>query len=91
MRKRTGQIKRKYVKRDCSYWEHDYEFLGFVEDSETHKNIGGYFKCHRCGHSTISRGCSDLMLGVLIDTTLKDLPKYSVEPDLPCEFMGIYK
>ncbi len=83
--------KRKYIKRDCSYWGHDYEFLGFADDSETHITIGGYFKCRRCDHYTISKGCSDLMLGVLINTTLKDLPKSSFETDLPLELTDICK
>ncbi len=89
--KNKKQTRRKYVKRNCSYWGHDYEFSGFADDSETHKTIGGYFKCRRCNHYTISRGCSNLMLGVLIDATLKDLPEPSFEPNLSYEFMDIYK
>ncbi len=79
-------MKRKYVKKDCSYWGHDYKFYGEIKGK-------WIFRCERqnCGHLKESRGLDDMALGHLLDITLENLPAPDLKDFVGYEFCDIYK
>ena len=66
--------KRKYVKRDCSYWGHNYKFTGDVIGING-KELGWCHTCTRCHASVVDRGLTDRNMSHLFGITLKDLPE----------------
>ena len=88
--KNKKQTRRKYIKRDCSYWGHDYKFTGTVT-GEKGEEKGWCHTCTRCHTSVVDKGCTGRNIAHLIGITMRDLPKLSFEPNMSYEFMDIYK
>jgi len=73
---------KKYIKHSCKYWGHNYnkqpnnlpDFNGLAIDRDTHKPIGRWRKCIRCGHIDIVKGLLIEETVDIVKATLKDLP-----------------
>ena len=64
--------KRKYTKRDCSYWGHDNKVIGKGSLDGAGVTL---LQCKRCDARTWSKGVTDTELKDLISMTLKDTPQ----------------
>jgi hypothetical protein len=64
--------KRKYIKRDCSYWGHDNKVVGKGSLDSVGVTL---LQCKRCDARTWSKGVTDTELSDLISMTLKDTSK----------------
>ena len=64
--------KRRYIKRNCSYWGHDYKVIGRIKLDGTGVRL---LQCKRCDVRTWSTGVTDTELKDLISTTLKNIPR----------------
>ena len=65
--------KRKYTKRDCSYWGHDNKVIGKGSLDGAGVTL---LQCKRCNARTWSKGVTDTELKDLISMTLKDMPTH---------------
>ncbi len=86
-------MKRKYTKRNCSYWGHDVRFLRVAIDQTTEKIVAYYGICKRCNKRVLmpTNGRLDnAALRHLVDVTLEDLPKPKLG-SVNYEFMDMYK
>ena len=82
--------KRRYTKRDCSHWGHDYKFTGVVIGVNG-KELGWCYTCTRCRASVVDSGLTDRNMSHLFGIPLKDLPEPIVELGQSYEFLDIYK
>ncbi len=85
-----GPAKRKYIKRDCTYWGHDYKFTGTVMGGNG-REMGWCHTCTRCRTSVVDKGCTSRNITHLIGVTLKDLPKPFFELGQSYKIMDVYK
>ena len=70
--------KRKYIKRNCSYWGHDNKVVGKVKFDGAGVTL---LQCKRCDTRTWSKGVTDSEIGDLISDTLRDIPKMDLSPE----------
>lgn len=74
----TKPMKRKYIKRKCSYWEHSFVYLGTSNRLSNGNRIRFCIRCQKhfehVGGGVLLEEAIDLL-----ETTLKDFPKGILE------------
>jgi hypothetical protein len=73
---------RKYIKRSCDRWGHVAHYTETAIDQETKNVVGYYGKCSRCSKRIFIETNGEFDSGTfthLLDITLQDLPKLTVE------------